>query len=68
VIPAGVTKFGEYAFRGCSRLTNLVIPAGVTEIGEGAFSGCSSLTSLVVPSALDISRASVPSGVDIVIV
>ena len=33
-------KLGDYAFYGCSRLTNLNIPSSVTEIGGAAFEGC----------------------------
>jgi len=47
VIPSGVKKIGEGAFRGCSSLTSVVIPESVKKIGEGVFYGCSSLTSVV---------------------
>ncbi len=42
-----LTSIGEYAFYGCSGLTNIEIPSGVTTIEYAAFSGCSSLTSVV---------------------
>ena len=45
-------KLGDWAFRGCSRLTSLTIPSGVTSIGDWAFSGCSGLTSLPIPSSV----------------
>ena len=43
---------GDYAFWGCSGLTNLTLPSGVTSIGNSAFSGCSGLTSLTLPSSV----------------
>jgi formylglycine-generating enzyme len=42
-IPDSVTRIGEYAFSGCTGLTNVVIPGSVTTIGEYAFSGCTGL-------------------------
>lgn len=40
VIEEGVTTIGDYAFRGCSSLTNIKIPEGVTSIEYSAFSEC----------------------------
>ena len=40
VIPDGVTRIGDWAFRFCSGLTSVSIPESVTEIGELAFEGC----------------------------
>ena len=45
-------KLGDYAFYGCSRLTNLILPSSVTEIGGAAFRGCSGLTNLTIPSSI----------------
>ena len=45
-------KLGDYAFYGCSVLTNLTIPSSVTSIGESAFEYCRSLTSLAIPSSV----------------
>ena len=39
-----VTKIGDYAFKDCNGLTNIVIPDRVNTIGNYAFSYCSSLT------------------------
>ncbi len=43
VIPAGVTKIGNFTFAYCDNLTSVTIPASVTEIGDSAFCGCTSL-------------------------
>ena len=51
-MPDGVTKIGEKAFQGCTRLNQINIPEGVTEIGEFAFLGCSSLTQITIPANL----------------
>ena len=44
-----VTSIGEWAFAGCSGLTNVTIPDSVTSIGESAFFDCSGLTSVTIP-------------------
>ena len=51
-IPDSVTSIGNWAFIGCSSLTDIVIPDSVTSIGNYAFSSCSSLTSIVIPEGL----------------
>jgi len=48
VIPEGVTRIGNYAFRYCSSLTSVTIPDSVTSIGSYAFSVCSGLTSVTI--------------------
>jgi len=45
----GVCKIAEYAFYGCSGLTDVVISDNVTEIGKSAFEGCDGLTSMTIP-------------------
>ncbi len=52
IIPNSITRIPDYAFAGCSSLTDLTIPNSVTGIGWGAFEGCSSLTSLEIPSSV----------------
>ena len=47
-----VTSIGDYAFYGCSGLTNISIPNSVTSIGGSAFSGCSGLTSIDIPNSV----------------
>ena len=45
VIPDSVTTVGDYAFSGCSSLTNIEIPDSVISIGYG-FCWCKSLTNI----------------------
>ncbi len=52
IIPNTVTSIGEYAFSGCTGLTNIVIPSSVTSIGSIAFEGCTGLTSIEIPSSV----------------
>ena len=40
IIPGSVTSIGDYAFEGCSFLSDIVIPTSVTSIGRGAFLLC----------------------------
>ena len=43
---AGITKFGNNAFEGCTSLTSIVIPNEVTSIEANAFKGCFGITSI----------------------
>ena len=52
VIPASVTRIGEFAFSRCESLTKVVIPDSVTSIGDHAFSLCRSLTEVVIPDSV----------------
>ncbi len=45
-------SIGEYAFKGCSGLTELTLPNSVTSIGWSAFEGCTGLTELTLPSSV----------------
>ena len=51
-IPDGVTRIGDYAFKGCSSLASIVIPDSVTSIGSSAFSNCRSLVSIIIPDGV----------------
>ena len=42
-IPNNVTTIGDYAFSGCTGLTNITLPDSLTTIKQGAFGGCRSL-------------------------
>ena len=52
VIPAGVRRIFDEAFRNRKKVTSVVIPEGVTIIEANAFSGCSGLVSVELPSTL----------------
>ncbi|MDE6705420.1 MAG: leucine-rich repeat domain-containing protein [Treponemataceae bacterium] len=43
-IPSGVTAIGDYAFNGCTGLTEISIPSSVKSVGQNAFAGCYGLT------------------------
>lgn len=45
----GITRLGNYAFYGCTGLTEISIPQTVTSIGSNAFYGCTGLSSIVLP-------------------
>lgn len=57
VIPAKyeglpVTLIKNYAFSGCSSLTNITIPDSITSIGAYAFPSCSGLTNITIPDSV----------------
>ena len=52
VIPNSVTSIGDFAFLGCSGLTELTLPNSVTRIGDCAFYGCTGLTELILPNSV----------------
>lgn len=43
-IPSDVTAIGDYAFGGCTGLTEVSIPSSVRSVGQNAFAGCHNLT------------------------
>ena len=47
-----MTNIGDWAFSGCSGLTNIEIPSSVTNIGDWAFSSCSGLTRIIIPNSV----------------
>ncbi len=42
----------QYAFDGCTLISNITIPEGVISIGSYAFSGCTSLTSVTIGNSV----------------
>lgn len=52
VIPDGVTKIGNSAFRACTGLTDITIPDSVTEINYLAFAYCGDLKSISIPDSV----------------
>jgi hypothetical protein len=51
-IPYGVADIINYAFAGCSDLTNITIPKSVTSLGESAFKDCKGLKSITIPNTV----------------
>ena len=51
-VPTGVTTIKDYAFNGCSTLTDAVIPNTVTSIGVNTFLG-SSIRNIVIPDSVN---------------
>ena len=51
-IPDGVLWIGEYAFKGCSNLVEVINLDRVEGIGVGAFMDCSSLTHISLPEGI----------------
>ena len=54
VIPDGITKINNYAFRGCENLKSITIPNSVTEIGALSFCDCLGLSYIVIPNSVKI--------------
>ena len=53
VIPEGVKKIGDNAFKGLSWIESVSIPNSVTEIGDSAFEDCLKLTSISIPDGVE---------------
>ncbi len=51
-IPNSVTAIGNYAFEGCTGLTEVTIPNSVTTIGGLAFAWCEGLTVVTIPNSV----------------
>ena len=52
IIGSNVTSIGNYAFRGCYRITSVTIPNSVTRIGGSTFMYCDGLTSVTIPNSV----------------
>ena len=53
-IPADVTEIADYAFSGCTALTEITVPATVTKIGDAAFAGCRSLSAATIEAEIAV--------------
>ena len=51
-IPNNVTTLGDYAFNGCTGLTNITFPDSLTTINQSAFGNCTGLTNITFPDSL----------------
>lgn len=49
-VPDGVTVCGKYAFKDCTRITQISLPNRLERIENDAFSGCCNLTKIVIPN------------------
>ncbi len=47
-----IAEVGNYAFRNCTALTEIVLPAGLKAIGNNVFDGCGLLTKVDLPTGL----------------
>lgn len=52
IIPDGIKKIGNCAFKYCTSLQSILIPDSVEKIGGSAFSGCTSLKDATISSSL----------------
>ena len=52
LLPETITKIGNSAFCGCTKVTKINIPNSVTSIGSSAFGYCSGLTNIIIPSGV----------------
>ena len=52
-IPNSVKSIGQYAFKGCDKLTSITIPNSVTSIGDDAFYGCDNLAEIHLPAGME---------------
>lgn len=52
VIQEGVEALGDYAFYGCTDLTEIRIPQSLTQIGNSAFYGCNHLSTVTIPNGV----------------
>ena len=52
VLPEGLERIGDRAFRGCTELREIVLPSTLKTIGDGAFEGCSRLWEAILPEGL----------------
>ena len=48
----GITSIGDYAFMGCTGMTEMTLPNSVTSIADDAFHGCRGLTELTLPNSV----------------
>lgn len=49
LLPETVVSVGDFAFSGCSAMTELLLPQGLSRIGVGAFDGCARLKLRTLP-------------------
>lgn len=52
IIPQTTNKIGDWAFGGCTGLTEIVIPYGVKEIGSSSFNCMDNLAKVTIPASV----------------
>ena len=52
-IPKSLKEVGEYCFRDCSSITNVVFEPGLTVLGDEMFYACTSIKEIVVPGSVE---------------
>ena len=52
IIPNSIKTIGNYAFEGCTSLTNIIIPNSVTKISAYAFYGCAKIKNVITPNSI----------------
>ena len=55
-MPATVETIADYAFEGCTMLSDVTLNDGLKYIGISCFEGCTSLTSIKLPKSLKVIR------------
>ncbi len=53
-IPDSVTSINDYAFEGCTEITNIIIPSGINKIGNSAFAGCEKIVETEIPNTVTV--------------
>ena len=52
IVKDGVKNIGNYAFAGCTGLTEIKLPDAIQGIGKNAFADCTGLTEIELPNAI----------------
>ncbi|MBQ2864350.1 MAG: InlB B-repeat-containing protein [Clostridia bacterium] len=60
--PSNLTTINDYAFDGCSNISEINLSANVSTIGAMAFSGCTSLTTLRIAAVTGYATNNIISG------
>lgn len=51
-VPDGVTKIGDYAFKGCDKIAIATLPYGLKVLGKQAFAKCTSMLKVNIPASV----------------
>jgi len=52
-LPDSLSSLGDYAFNGCSQLTDFVMPPSLKKMGYSALGGCINLESIALPDGIN---------------